>query len=58
VSDKLLARAKAIVAVAIPLVAALVASVGNQDVTNVWLAVVAVLTALGVYVVPNKPPGA
>ena len=53
-SDKLLARAKTIVAVLIPLVAVIVAQVGNSDVTNMWLAVVAVLTALGVYVVPNK----
>lgn len=53
--DKLRARAKALAAVLIPLGAIVVATVSNSNVTNVWLAAVAVLTALGVYVTPNKP---
>jgi hypothetical protein len=53
-SDTLLARAKAIVAVLVPLIAMAVAAVGNVRATNIWLAVVAVLVATGVYVTPNK----
>lgn len=52
--SKVLAYTKAIVAVVIPLGATAVAAIGNADVTNWWLAITAVLTALGVWAAPNK----
>jgi hypothetical protein len=58
--DKILDKAKAIVAAVGTLVTLVVAASADQAVsldeaTGIWTAVLAVATVLGVYAVPNKP---
>ena len=58
--DKILDKAKAIVAAAGTLVTLVVAASADQAVSldeaaGIWTAVLAVATVLGVYAVPNKP---
>jgi len=58
--DKLLERAKAVVAAVGTVVTLVSAALADQalsldEATGIWTAVLAVATVLGVYAVPNKP---
>lgn len=58
--DKILDKAKALVAAVGTLVTLVVAASADQAVsldeaTGIWTAVLAVATVLGVYAVPNRP---